>query len=254
MRPRKPSPAMIIAILALVFAMAGTGMAARAYLITSSSQIRNGVVTGADVRDTSLTGVDVRNGTLTGRDIRDGSLSLRAFTGTLPAGPQGPPGVAGAAGSPGQSLYAGVAAGLPTGNGMLDPLAFDYYAPIGASTGSFAEGPRRVLGPSTPMTVSHFRVATDLPAADMAGDTSRTFTLMIVAQDETRRERVKGSLECVMPPGADGCESTKWMVFLGSPVNPSHDSWREFLVLVVRNKTPQPQGANDSAAFSYQMN
>jgi hypothetical protein len=41
---RKPSPAMVVAIIALVFAMAGTGIAASHYVITSTSQIKPSVL------------------------------------------------------------------------------------------------------------------------------------------------------------------------------------------------------------------
>lgn len=41
---RKPSPAMLVASLALVFAMTGTGVAASRYLITSRSQIAPSVL------------------------------------------------------------------------------------------------------------------------------------------------------------------------------------------------------------------
>jgi hypothetical protein len=42
-RFRRPSPAMAVAIVALVFAMAGTGIAASQYIITSASQIKPSV-------------------------------------------------------------------------------------------------------------------------------------------------------------------------------------------------------------------
>ena len=92
MRWFQPSPAMGVALAALVLAMAGTGMAARSYVVSSGSQIRDGTVSGADIRNASLTGAAVRNRSLTGTDIRDGSLSASDFGGALPPGPQGPPG------------------------------------------------------------------------------------------------------------------------------------------------------------------
>jgi len=42
-KPRRPSPAMAVAVVALIFAMAGTGIAASRYLITSASQIKPSV-------------------------------------------------------------------------------------------------------------------------------------------------------------------------------------------------------------------
>ncbi len=43
-KPRRPSPAMAVAIVALFFALAGTGIAASRYLITSTSQIKPSVL------------------------------------------------------------------------------------------------------------------------------------------------------------------------------------------------------------------
>src|SRR4051794_41887701 len=58
---RKPSPALVVSIVALVMSCSGTAVAAR-YLITSSKQIKNGAVTGADVRNGSLTLKDLKAG------------------------------------------------------------------------------------------------------------------------------------------------------------------------------------------------
>lgn len=93
MRRLKPSPAMVVALLALVFAMTGTGLAARAYVITSSKQIKDGAVTGADVKNSSLAGADIKNK----------SLSPADFNGSVqgPTGPQGVQGPQGAQGIPG---------------------------------------------------------------------------------------------------------------------------------------------------------
>ena len=61
---RRPSPALIVSILALVMATAGTATAAKV-LITSSSQVKNGVITSADLRDGGVLGKDIRNGAVT---------------------------------------------------------------------------------------------------------------------------------------------------------------------------------------------
>ena len=84
MRTFKPSPAMAVALLALLVALGGSALAA-SYVITKSSQIKDGAVTaadvkdsslaGADVKDSALTGADVKNSSLTGADLKDGSLS-----------------------------------------------------------------------------------------------------------------------------------------------------------------------------------
>lgn len=75
MRPRipRPSPALVVAFLALVVAMVGTAGAATGLI--GSNEIKNGSIRGIDVRDASLTGSDLANGSVTGTDIKNGSLT-----------------------------------------------------------------------------------------------------------------------------------------------------------------------------------
>lgn len=72
---RRPSPAIVLAALALVFALAGTAVA-------------------ADM----ITGKQVRNGSLTGKDVKNKSLTARDFRGSVrgPTGARGPAGATGA--------------------------------------------------------------------------------------------------------------------------------------------------------------
>ncbi len=57
---RRPSPALVISLIALFLALGGG-----AYALT---------ITGAQVRDGSLTGKDIRRNSLTGREVRESSL------------------------------------------------------------------------------------------------------------------------------------------------------------------------------------
>ena len=77
---RRPSPATVISLLALVFSMAGTATAARV-LITSSAQVKNGAITGADIKDANVAGRDLKNDAVTGEKVRNGSLDADDFTG-----------------------------------------------------------------------------------------------------------------------------------------------------------------------------
>jgi hypothetical protein len=81
-RFRKPSPAMLVALLALFVALGGTSYAAL-----------------------SITGEDVENSSLTGKDVRNKSLTRKDFNGSVrgPAGPQGAKGAQGAQGPQGAS-------------------------------------------------------------------------------------------------------------------------------------------------------
>ncbi|WP_370249948.1 hypothetical protein [Nocardioides sp.] len=63
---RRPSAALIVAILALVVSMSGTAVAAK-------------MLTGKDIKDSSLTGKDVKNGSLTASDLGKGVIVHKAI-------------------------------------------------------------------------------------------------------------------------------------------------------------------------------
>jgi hypothetical protein len=101
MRTRLPSPALIVAALALLMSLTGTAVAAG--LITGS-QIQNNTVSHLDVKNNDLRSGDVRDNTLKSIDVLNGTLKAIDFApGQLkpgPAGPAGPQGVAGPQGPP----------------------------------------------------------------------------------------------------------------------------------------------------------
>jgi hypothetical protein len=88
---RLPSPAMMVALAALVMSTGGTVTAAA--LITSadiknntirSVDVRNGSLSGADIKDSTVSGADVRNNTLTGADLANNSVhSAEVVDGSL---------------------------------------------------------------------------------------------------------------------------------------------------------------------------
>jgi hypothetical protein len=97
-----PSPATVIASIALLVALSGTGIAAVAALPKSSvgaAQLKTGAVTSAKIKDANVTTADIANGGVVSADVRNSSLLRVDFApGQLPAGPigpQGPPGVSG---------------------------------------------------------------------------------------------------------------------------------------------------------------
>jgi Collagen triple helix repeat (20 copies) len=94
MKIRIPSPAMVVALIALFVAMTGTAVAGV-------------MITGANVKNESLTGLDILNGSVTTNEIRNGTLRLVDFGGKLPQGPQGPQGSPGTPGAPGAPGPAG---------------------------------------------------------------------------------------------------------------------------------------------------
>jgi hypothetical protein len=60
--PRRPSPAIVVALVALFVSLGGVSYGAA--LVITGKQIKNGTVTGRDVRNNSLTGSDVKESTL----------------------------------------------------------------------------------------------------------------------------------------------------------------------------------------------
>jgi len=83
MKLRWPSPALVISIVALVVACAGTGYAAT--IISSTTQIKNGVVKSADIGNGSVQNIDIKKNT-----ISETRLSARLLKkiggGAAPAG------------------------------------------------------------------------------------------------------------------------------------------------------------------------
>jgi hypothetical protein len=71
MRRFLPSPAMVVAVVALVASLSGSAYAA--FVITGKS-IKNGTVTGKDIRNHSLRGSDIRHDSIGGGSIKESTL------------------------------------------------------------------------------------------------------------------------------------------------------------------------------------
>lgn len=155
MRAFKPSPSMVVALIALAFAMAGTAFSA-SYVITSSTQIKDGAVagddvknsslTGSDVKDSGLTNSDIKNSSLTGSDIKDKSLTPADFNGSVqgPQGSKGDPGPQGEPGVPGRvevASFGGTAAGGALAGTYPNPS----LASQAVSTETVADGSLRAV-------------------------------------------------------------------------------------------------------------
>ncbi len=92
MRLHRPSPAMVVAVIALVISLGGNALAA--VLITNTNQVANGALTGADLQNSTVRGIDVGNGSLRLADLSPAEVAtlLRTtsaaggdLTGTLAA-------------------------------------------------------------------------------------------------------------------------------------------------------------------------
>jgi hypothetical protein len=67
----RPSPALVISLVALFVSLGGVGYAAATI---GSAQIKNNSIRGKDIRNSTITGKDVKNSGLTGSDIKNSSL------------------------------------------------------------------------------------------------------------------------------------------------------------------------------------
>ena len=86
---RLPSPAMIVASVALFVALGGTSYAVATGSI-DSREIKNGTIVEKDVKKSGLEGSDIKDGALAARDVKAGSLTADRFAGgQLPRRPAG---------------------------------------------------------------------------------------------------------------------------------------------------------------------
>lgn len=76
-RGRRPSPALVVSMLALILALSGSAAALRGKNTVFSDDIKNGQVKSADARDDGLTGRDIREGSLVG---------VKPYGNTIPSG------------------------------------------------------------------------------------------------------------------------------------------------------------------------
>lgn len=128
-----PSPAMVIAMLALLAATTGTAIANH-----GKPHGPPGLVNSLDVQNNSLTGADVKNKSLTPADFRGSLRGRRGASGAR--GAQGPPGGQGPQGNPG----APGAKGDPGATGASGPISLLNYIfsmaianPANTTTGPF---------------------------------------------------------------------------------------------------------------------
>jgi hypothetical protein len=90
----RPSPAMIVSVVALVVALGGTSYAVSALPSNSvgGKQLKKGAVTNKKIKSSAVTSDKVKDGTLLSKDFKAGQV---------PAGPAGPQGATGATGPSG---------------------------------------------------------------------------------------------------------------------------------------------------------
>ncbi len=76
LRPQLPSPAMVVAILALVVALSGSAIAA--VIVSSPSQLGKNVVTGKKIKKNAVTSKKVKDHSLLKKDFKSGQIPVGA--------------------------------------------------------------------------------------------------------------------------------------------------------------------------------
>jgi hypothetical protein len=118
LRDHRPSPALVVASIALLMALGGTGIAAVANVPNNSvgtSKIKNNAVTAPKIASNAVTSAKIAGNAVTNAKIANGTIQpadLSAAAKTAgpqgPAGPAGPAGPSGPAGAPATALWASV--------------------------------------------------------------------------------------------------------------------------------------------------
>ena len=99
---RRPSPAMVVASIALLVALGGTSMAA-------ATQLAKNSVGTPQLKDAAVSNPKIKNNAINSAKVASKSLLRSDFApGQLPAGPTGPQGPAGPTGAAGAAGAAGV--------------------------------------------------------------------------------------------------------------------------------------------------
>jgi hypothetical protein len=148
-----PSPAMLVALLALFVALGGSSYAAL--------KLPRASVGGKQLKKNSVTSPKVKDRSLLAKDFKPGQLPAAPQGGQ---GPQGPKGDQGADGATGSALLSGVADGIPS----VSPgtTIFRRATPSGYSTIATFPNERATLSPGRALVVRDLAVRTvsDLPA------------------------------------------------------------------------------------------
>lgn len=115
MKYKTPSPAMVVASLALIMAAGGTGLAAADKFIDGGS-IKPGSITAKQIKPGSITAKQIKKGAITGSKLAPG---------VAVPGPQGPAGAQGTTGATGAGGVQGPA-GVPGASGVLAAFSEEY--------------------------------------------------------------------------------------------------------------------------------
>lgn len=164
----KPSPAMVVACLALFIALGGV-----------SYGVATGSIDGREIKNNSVASKDLRNNSATTADIKNGSLLRGDFrSGQLPAGPAGARGPDGPPGPAGRDGFGVVSYDISedepvTADGSNSAVAFctPGTVPVGGATRVYDlnDTPTN-FGDDTLVEGEEALVSSDTPTADPSGN------------------------------------------------------------------------------------
>lgn len=86
----RPSPALVVSIIALVVACAGSATAASVLIIKKASQLKTGVVTSRAIQNGTITGTDIKGGSIPASKLAGGSALTGGGGGLEAYNPDGP--------------------------------------------------------------------------------------------------------------------------------------------------------------------
>ena len=149
-RVPRPSPALVVAMLALFAALSQTGLASQALRAAGCD-----CATGKDIVDGTLTGVDVRDKSLTKKDFRGSVVGPRGPRG--PAGERGANGVQGPKGETGATGPQGIQGpkgdqGVPGLQGVQGPAGFRVVSSAQSLNSTFTPREVETCTASSPAT------------------------------------------------------------------------------------------------------
>jgi hypothetical protein len=154
LRGAKPSPALVVACIALLVSLTGTAVA-------TVSQLPRASVGTPQLKNNAVVSKKVKNGSLLRADFKAGQIPAGARGPQGPAGPAGPAGAAGAPGAPGAPGAQG-----PAGPGVMWALITAAGTVLHQSGGIsvqfsgtgqyYLHFPSRVQGKAISLTVANF--------------------------------------------------------------------------------------------------
>ena len=197
---------MLVALLAVVLACAGTATAAK---LLTGKDIKNSSLTAADIKDSSLTGKDIRNGSLGAAELS--SAAVKALKGV--SGPAGANGTNGAPGSKGDKGDTGA-------KGERGPSTA-YGAHVSAAVPVAGNDPNEVIGGSVPAGSYVFQAKVVLRSESVNG--SRPTCELFVARGDEFVEAIDTVDGIFLGPENTGDDTAQYTLLAVAKVdNPSN--------------------------------